>query len=209
MASLADLWGLIRFGIGARTSKDGQSDSIRATPGPAGTGMGQETVCRYYPWGYDSRSPDGGKRLCVAPGGGSSLALIGERNDKAKPDYDDDNWTVTLHNEVEKTFIKLRKDGGVLVSGKAGSFEMRADGTAKWTSQSGATIEMGAGGNISLNGGNSNVIRQGDGVLRNDPMQTWMTQVTAAVNALAGGSVTPFPTERIGVAIDGNPKVTA
>lgn len=209
MGSLATIWGMIRFGIGARSSKDGQSDAIRATPGPQGTGMGQETVARYYPWGYDSRSPDGGKRLCVAPNGGSNLAQIGERNDKAKPDYDDEDWTVTLHNEVDKTWVKLRKDGGVQVSGKAGSFEMKADSTAKWTSQSGATIEMQAGGNISLNGGNSPVIRLGDGVQRNLIMATWMTQVTAAVNGLVPGAVTAFAGERIGNSIDGAPKVTA
>lgn len=206
---LPDLWGMIRFGVGVLTSKDGQGDKIGATPGPKGVGMGQETVCRYYPWGFDSRSPTGGKRLCVAPNGGSNLALIGERNDKAKPDYDDEDWTTILHNEADKTWVKLRKDGGVQVSGKAGLIEMKADGTAKWTSQGGASIEMQAGGNISLNGGNSPVIRIGDGVQRNLLMATWMTQVTAAVNGLVPGAVTPFVGERIGNSVDGAPKVTA
>ena len=209
MGRVATIWAMVRLGIGSLTSKDGQGDKIRATPGPQGTGRGQETVARYYPWGFDSRSPNGGQRLCVAPSGGNNLVQVGERNDAAKPDYDDENWTAILHNEVGKTWVKLLKDGGVVVSGKGGSIEIKADGTAKWESGSGATIEMKAGGTLSFNSGNSKVIREGDGVLRNALVATWMTQVTVAVNALSMGAVTPFVGDRIGITTDGNTKVTA
>lgn len=178
MGSLATIWGMIRFGIGARSSKDGQADAIRATPGPKGTGMGQETVCRYYPWGYDSRSPDGGKRLCVAPNGGSNLAQVGERNDKAKPDYDDEDWTATFHNEVSGTWVKLRKDGGVQVGGKGNLVELKADGSVKLSNAKGASVEL-IEGVVRINGGNVPANRRGDPVVMTADFLTWLQGLAA------------------------------
>lgn len=159
---MGSLWSLIRLGIGALTSKDGQADAIRSTPGPIGSTAGQEQAARYYPWGYDSRSPAGGKRLCVAPSGGSNLVAIGERNDSAKPDYDDPDWTAILHNESTGTWIKLRSDGGVQIQG---------NGLAK------GLIEIKADGSIQLNGNAVAVIKSGDGVTPTADMLAWMNSV--------------------------------
>jgi len=200
---MGNSWGLIRFGIGSRTSKDGEQDAVHGTPGRPGTQQGQEIIGRYYPWGYDSRSPTDGKCVLVSPNGGSQAVKIGERNPKAQPDYDDENWTVIMHNEVQGTYVKLRKDGGVQVAGKDSLFELKSDGTAKWSSASGAAIEMKAKGVISLNGGTSHVIREGDGVNRNLAMAAWMKSVGAATG------VGDLPTDRFGFTTDGNPKVDA
>lgn len=173
MGSAANLWSLVRLGIGALTSKDGQGDKVSGTPGPVGSTKGQETAARYYPWGYDSRSPTGGKRLCVAPVGGSNLVQVGERNDAAKPDYDDEGWTTIVHNEVAGTWVKLRKDGGVQVGGKDSLFELKADGTAKWTAKGGASVEL-TGTTIKLNGGSLTANRQGDPVIATADFIIWL-----------------------------------
>lgn len=219
-----NVWGLVRMGITSRTSSDGENDAIKGTPGPPGSQAGQDQCGRYYPWGFDSRVPDGARALLVAPEGSSAnLALVGAVHDKHQPDYADENWTQTIYNEVAGTWVKLRKDGGIQVGAKDSLFELKADGsfkltaadganlefkadgTGKWTSATGGTIEMQAAGVISFNGGNSNVIREGDGVLRNLALKTWMTQV----EVFTGAAVTPFVGERIGTSLDGNPKVHA
>lgn len=196
-------WGLVRIGVGALTSKDGEQDAVHGTPGRPGSKPGQEIVGRYYPWGFDSRSPTDGKCALISPGGGSNAIKIGERNSKAKPDYDDENWTLILHNEVQGTYVKLRKDGGVQVAGKDSLFELKSDGTAKWSSGSGASIEMKATGVISLNGGTSHVIREGDGVDRNLAMSVWMKAVGAATG------VGDILSERFAFTTGGNAKVDA
>lgn len=180
---LSDLWGMIRFGIGSVTSKDGQADAIGSTPGPLGSTKGQDQTARYYPWGFDSRSPTGGKRLCIAPGGGSQLVQVGERNDKAPPDYADEGWTTILHNERNDTWVKLRKDGGVQIAGKGALIELKPDGT------------------IQHNGGTLTVNRQGDAVAQGSAMKTWMTAVTTAT------MVPPLVGTDIGTTGPGSPKV--
>lgn len=180
MGSAANIWSLVRLGIGALTSKDGQGDKVSGTPGPVGTTKGQETAARYYPWGYDSRSPTGGKRLCVAPVGGSNLVQVGERNDAAKPDYDDEGWTTILHNEVAGTWVKLRKDGGVQIKGNNKTLiEIAADGSIK----------------LGVNGGTEvAVIKNGDAVSPTPDMAAWMN----AVGSFAGSPPPPSLANKIG-----------
>lgn len=173
-----DLWGMIRFGIGALTGKNGEGDKIGGTPGPIGSPKGQETAARYYPWGFDSRSPTGGKRLCVAPNGGSNLAQVGERNDKAPPDYDDENWTAIFHNEQAGTWVKLRKDGGVQVGGKGNLVELKADGSLKLSNAKGASVEL-IEGVVRLNGGNVPANRRGDPVVMTVDFLTWLQGLAA------------------------------
>lgn len=180
MGSAANIWSLVRLGIGALTSKDGQGDKVSGTPGPVGTTKGQETAARYYPWGYDSRSPTGGKRLCVAPVGGSNLVQVGERNDAAKPDYDDEGWTTILHNEVAGTWVKLRKDGGVQIKGNNKTLiEIAADGSIK----------------LGVNGGTEvAVIKNGDAVSPTPDMAAWMN----AVGSFADSPPPPSLANKIG-----------
>ena len=185
---MGSVWSIVRLGIGALTSKDGQADAIRSTPGPIGSAAGQEQTARYYPWGFDSRSPAGGKRLCVAPSGGSNLVAIGERNDAAKPDYGDPDWTTILHTEATGTFIKLRSDGGVQIQG---------NGLAK------GLIEIKPNGSIELNGNAVAVIKSGDGVSPTADMLSWM-------NLIGGFCAIPVPptvAAKIGTAESSSTKV--
>lgn len=184
------IWGLIRFGIGALTSKDGKTDQIESTPATVSSQKGQELAPRCYPWGFDSRSPTGGKRLLVSLSGGTQLAQIGERNDNAKPDSDDTDWSTILHNEVAGTWVKLRSDGGIQMGAKSAMVELRKDGSVWITDKAGGLLRV-KDGDITFNGGNVPVNRQGDSVLQSGAMATWMASVTAAtgVPPLVGATI--------------------
>jgi hypothetical protein len=195
--------------ITSRMSSDGQNDAARSTPGAVGSQQGQDQFGRYPPWGFDYRVPNGARAICVAPEGGSQICSVGCRHDDYPPDFDDDKWTTTMHNEVAGTWVKLRSDGGVQVGGKGSLFELKSDGTAKLTNRSGASVEMKAGGVISFNGGQLPVNRSGDRVDRTADMKTWMTQVEGYINGLAHGAVAPLTSEVIGATIDGNSSVQA
>lgn len=194
------LWTLIRFGITALTSKDGQADKLKGTPGRVGGSVGQETVARYYPPGFDARPPPGGQAVLIAPGGGSNLVKVGERNEKFRPDFDDEQWTTILHNENAGTWVKLRKDGGVQVGGKGSLIELKANGTLKLTSSGGAQVEL-TGDVLKLNGGTTRANRQGDAVIPTTEFATWLAGLAAAAMY-----TTPPPT--FAVTDGGNPKVT-
>lgn len=202
-----NLWGMVRFGITSRVSSTGAQDAIRSTPAQTGQQQGQDTIVRYPPWGFESRMPVGGLVVCVSPQGGSNVAQIGGRHDKYKPDYDDAEWTQTLYNEVSGTWVKLRKDGGVQVRGKDSLFELKANGTAKWTSAGGASVEL-TGDTIKLNGGSIKANRQGDPVIAAAGMVTWMSQVATFINGIAPGTVAPPAPPNFGVTDGGNPKIT-
>jgi len=199
------LWGLVRLVITSRASKDGQNDAAKSLPAPVGQQKGQDQFGRYPPWGVDYRVPDGARALCVAPEGGSQLCAVGARHDKYTPDYDDDNWSFVLYNEVSGTTVKLRTDGGVQIAGKDSQIELKADGTLNVKNASGATIEMKAAGVISFNGGTQNVIRSTDRVLMSSDLVTWIGAVTTAT----GVPPLPGPPYYAGNCVDGNPKVKA
>jgi hypothetical protein len=63
-------------------------------------------------------------------------------------------------------------------------------------------VEVNAGGDVVLQNGSLKVARDTDPIARNVQLESWMTQVETAINALASGAVTPFEGSHVGT-IDG------
>lgn len=88
---------------------------------------------------------------------------------------------VALYNKVSGTLVKLDKDGNV-------------------------RVDAGPGKEVVVNGGTLKVARDTDPCKIGAPMATWMSQVEAALNLIAGGSVAPLSTAFVanpGITING------
>lgn len=84
---------------------------------------------------------------------------------------------------------------GVAAASATAVVRIRANGSIEITAASGQ--------DVVVNGGSLKVARDTDPVNRTTAMGTWMTQVQAAVNGLAPGSVTPFVGGVVGAVADG------
>jgi hypothetical protein len=145
--------------------------------------------------------PPEGQAVVAAPSGSDcSKAIIGARHSKFKPDADA-AWTVIIYNEIAGTSIKLRSDGGVQITGKGASSEVKADGSIVLSTSAGASVELN-GVAVKVNGGTKPVNRAGDPVIMANDFVIWLQGLASAASY-----PTPLPTG-FGVTQGGSGNVT-
>lgn len=146
--------------------------------------------CQWY--GLRSRPGPGTELICVAPDGGTSqrCAVAGEAPGTGPTDQEE--WEVELYAKAGQR-LELDKDGHAVmtvVGGKTITIKMQGaqikiDGAGK------IAIDSEAAQDVVVNGGTLKVARETDPVDPAGGMATWMSQVAAALNAIAPGSVNP------------------
>lgn len=144
------LYNLVGYRRISSASSNGQNDRVEGPPARVGEKPRAEGARRMYPWGMDSRHPEGCESVTVSPLGGSQSFIIGADHPTAAPDHADANWTMILHNEVAGTWVKLRKDGGVQVEGKGARIEITKDGDITIVPATGKTIRLGDAADVNL-----------------------------------------------------------
>lgn len=126
--------------------------------------------------------------------------------------YREGDHVIALHT-VDKSIVVVCDDGGAVMYCPAhpGS-RVTLDKTGKISIVTDTNLDIDitstGTGKITLNGGNANANRVGDGVAPNATLVTFFGDIVAAFNSLTPPTVlAPFVNSTIGTTIDGNPRV--